>query len=177
VVAVAEGTVVAKTSGAFKVLGKFNSTRTPDIVYTVKEHLEIPAETGKRISCNCPGWRFSFKRWGRYTCKHTRYVEEHGCGETLVPIRAWQSKYEQSAVDKAKASRRISVKSVLARALDEAGVHLSDVAFGMLLRKLRPHVVVKSLDVRYPASVKEEVSDIASDEPTPTEVLRIITLD
>ena len=172
---------MAKTVGALNVLGKFNSTRTPDIIYTVKGQLEVPAETGKRVSCTCPGWRFSFKRCGRYTCKHTRYVEEHGCGEVVVPVRAWQSKYEQSAVDKAKASRRTSVKSVLARALDESGVHLSDVAFKSLLRKLRPHVVVKTLDVRYPASAKEEVLDITSDEPTPTptptEVLRVITLD
>ena len=150
--------------GPFRVLGKFNSSRTPEKIYTVKEHLDVPAHTGKRVSCTCPSWRFSFGRVGRYECKHTTHVANGDNGGATT------EEVEGSIIQKTIRSNnhRGGLKHIVAQAFENADVHVSDVAFRALVYHLRP-----LLKGRITESVKvTERTTIERDD-----VLRVITLD
>jgi hypothetical protein len=118
--------------GPFNILGQFNSSRSPEKVYTVKEHLDVPSDTGKRISCTCPGWKFSLRKRGYYGCKHTDYVAAGHTGDAF-------EKVEKSIITKTVRSTRVSgesLKSILAQAFSDSGVHVSDHSFKKLHRNL-----------------------------------------
>jgi hypothetical protein len=167
-----------KKVGPFRVLGRFNSTRSPDIVYTVKEHLDISKDTGKRISCNCPGWRFSIRSLGHHECKHTRHVDApFGVSDdhqrdtglsvlamTTQAVTAWSS-FSKTEIGHALKRRKDSPKRRLAAACQEAGVQLSDPAFRALLKALRPYLQGDGASVATPTSTPDD------------DVLRVITLD
>ena len=167
---------MASQAGPSHVLGRFNSTRSPDVIYTVKLHLEIAQGTDKRISCNCPGWKFSVRRLGHYECKHTRHVQEKLKTireSTRFPKMAGTSvlEHKESAsfrdTDSGRALRRRKDTPTrrLAAACDEAGVQLSNTAFRKLFRALRPYLQGDSAEATLTSS-------------TPTDdVLRVITLD
>ena len=155
--------------GPFNVLGKFNSSRSPEKVYTVKEHLEIPIETGKRISCTCPGWKFSFSKRGAYGCKHTDYVAAGHKGDAF-------EKVEKSIITKTVRSTRVdgeSLKSILAHSFLDAGIHVSDHSFKQFHR-----TVVRLLDPeRLGELLSNEVIETESITTNNDDVLRVITLD
>jgi hypothetical protein len=185
-VASGEGAVVAafpkRPSGPFKVLGRFNSSRTPEIIYTVKDHLSLPDDDPKRISCSCPGWRFSIGRYGFHTCKHVEHVKANGRGvvDEMVNNSIIAKTVAHTADDKVtekvlNPSSAYSAKQVLAEALDDAGVHISDVAFRRLLKKLRPHLVREAKQKKPRRQSKKLNSETTT--PNNDEVLRIITLD
>jgi hypothetical protein len=153
-----------KKVGPFRVLGRFNSTRSPDIVYTVKEHLDISKDTGKRISCNCPGWRFSIRSLGHHECKHTRHVDVSVLAMTTQAVTAWSS-FSKTEIGHALKRRKDSPKRRLAAACQEAGVQLSDPAFRALLKALRPYLQGDGASVATPTSTPDD------------DVLRVITLD
>ena len=156
-----------RKAGPFKVLGKFNSSRTPEKIYTVKEHLDVHENTGKRISCNCMGWRFSYGRLGRYECLHTRHVANGNIGDAT-------QKFTESIIHKTISSQHSatgSLKNILARAINNAGVHVSDVAFKAVYRQLRP--LMKEAG-RFTETTSEQVSETTI---TNDDVLRVITLD
>ena len=153
-----------KKVGPFRVLGRFNSTRSPDIVYTVKEHLDISKDTGKRISCNCPGWRFSIRSLGHHECKHTRHVDASVLAITTQATTAWSS-FSKTEIGHALKRRKDSPKRRLAAACQEAGVQLSDPAFRALLKALRPYLQGDGASVATPTSTPDD------------DVLRVITLD
>jgi hypothetical protein len=163
-----------KIKGPFKVLGRFNSSRTPEVIYTVKEHLDVPEETGKRISCSCPGWRFSISKRGFYACKHTEHVKLYGSG--LIDDKVNGSLIAKTVIEakNASPSSRLSMKFVLAQALDESGVHLSDVAFRKLLKKLRPYLRAAKPEgfTPLPDAPSSSTSTVETDD-----ILRVITLD
>ena len=164
-------------AGPSHVLGRFNSTRSPDVIYTVKLHLEIAQGTDKRISCNCPGWKFSVRRLGHHECKHTRHVQENL--KTIATNRSrWDSQYpsrvlgyrESSAfgdteIGRSLRRRKDSPKRRFAAACEEAGVQLSDTAFRKLLSVLRPYLQGDAA-----------AATLTSSTPT-DDVLRVITLD
>jgi hypothetical protein len=154
-----------RNAGPFTVLGKFNSSRTPEIIYTVKEHLEVAESTGKRISCNCMGWRFSYGRLGRYECKHTIHVAN---GDTGFNDQVSDSIISRTI--RSKHSRAGSLKNILAQAFDNAGVHVSDTAFRALYKQLRPLLKDRISQTSY--EVSETITTNHSDD-----VLRVITLD
>jgi hypothetical protein len=163
---------VPRKVGPFRVLGKFNSSRTPEKIYTVKEHLDVPADTGKRISCTCPSWRFSFRRLGRYGCKHTMHVLALIDGVVNAnEVRGdAAANVEGSIIQKTIRSNnhRGGLKYIVAQAFENADVHVSDVAFRALVYHLRP-----LLKGRITESVEAtERTTIDRDD-----VLRVITLD
>ena len=188
-VASGEGAVVAafpkRPSGPFKVLGRFNSSRTPEIIYTVKDHLEVPADDNKRISCSCPGWRFSIRRHGFHTCKHVEHVKANGRGvvdemvnnSIIAKTVAHVAELDRvSPVEEAlNPASAYSAKQVLAKSLDGAGVHLSDVAFRRLLKRLRPHLGREAKQKKPRRQSQKQNSEISNQSDD--EVLRIITLD
>jgi hypothetical protein len=163
---------VPRKVGPFRVLGKFNSSKTPKKIYTVKEHLDVPADTGKRVSCTCPSWRSSFRRLGRYGCKHTMHV--------LALIADAAANVEESIIQKttrrmieANARHRWGLEHIVAQALEDADVHISDVPFRALVYHLRPLIKAHLDFVRKTESVKvTERTTIDRDD-----VLRVITLD
>ena len=151
-------------AGPFRVLGRFNSTRSPDIVYTVKEHLEISEDTGKRISCNCPGWRFSIRSLGHHECKHTRHVAQDTKSK-LTQVSDARMSYWNTEIGRSLSRRQDTPKRRLAAACQEAGVQLSDPAFRALLKALRPYLRGDGEPVTPPTSTLDD------------DVLRVITLD
>jgi hypothetical protein len=179
---------MASQAGPSHVLGRFNSTRSPDVIYTVKLHLEIAQGTDKRISCNCPGWKFSVRRLGHYECKHTRHVRENlktiaalsaqsdqlpsktkkatlKMAGTLILEHKESASFRDTDIGRALRRRKDSPKRRLAAACDEAGVQLSNTAFRKLFRALRPYLQGDSAEATLTSS-------------TPTDdVLRVITLD
>jgi predicted nucleic acid-binding Zn finger protein len=167
---------MASQAGPFHVLGRFNSTRSPDIIYTVKVHLEIAQGTDKRISCNCPGWKFSVRRLGHHECKHTRHVEENlktirestrfpKMAGTSVLEHKESASFRDTEIGRALRRRKDSPKRRLAAACDEAGVQLSNTAFRKLLSALRPYLQGDAA-----------AATLTSSTPT-DDVLRVITLD
>ena len=154
-----------KNVGPFTVLGRFNSTRNPENIYTVKRHHDVDETNSKHVSCNCPGWRFSpRKNQGYYTCRHVEYVQEHGKGT----IKEW--KYSRSEIVRAteRADRKgltDDPKTILARACQSSSVHLSDYAFRQLLAALKPHLTGVA------ATAETTTTNLTDD------ALRVITLD
>ena len=155
---------MAKKVGPFTVLGRFNSTRSPEKVYVVKRHHDVDKHSSKHIACSCPGWRFSPSRnSGTYTCLHVRYVLEHGEGTIK------EATYANSAIVRAtvRADRKgltDDPKTILARACQSASIHLSDHAFRQLLKALRPHL-------------SGQAATTTSSTTIDTDALRVITLD
>jgi hypothetical protein len=159
--------VKKKGRGPFKILGRFNSSRSPEKIYTVKEHLDISEATGKRISCNCMGWKFSIGRLGYHECVHTRHVASGNNGDA-------NAKVTESIIHKTVRSRHsssVSLKNILAQAFDNAGVHISDGSFKAVYKHLRP--LMKDAG-RFTETTSEEVSETTV---TNDDVLRVITLD
>tara|TARA_R110000765_G_scaffold323997_2_gene415651 strand:- start:18223 stop:18717 length:495 start_codon:yes stop_codon:yes gene_type:complete len=164
---------VAKQTGPFTVLGRFNSTRNPENIYVVKRHHDIAETDSKHISCNCPGWRFSPKRNnGNYTCRHIEYVEDHGKG-TIE-----NHKYLDSDIARAANSLKKfnEPKAILARACQSANVHIGNHAFRQLLAELKPYLTGPSTEAagwEWPRPTSPTTTtNVPNDD-----VLRVITLD
>ena len=172
--------------GPSTILGRFNSTRNPENVYTVKRHHDVDPESDKHLSCSCPGWKFSpRKNGGRYTCRHVAYVQqklEEGNGGRH-DLAMENHKEATSEINRAvvRAHRRddwTSPKAILARSLVEAEVRIGDHAFRKLAKALRPYllshqITVTSLNALRPSGMPSP----AIEEEESEEVLRVITLD
>ncbi len=131
---------MAKKVGPFTVLGRFNSTRNPENIYTVKSHHDIDKTNSKHFSCTCPGWRFSpRKKLGYYTCRHVEYVKAHGKG-TINELKYSKSEIVRATERADRKGLTDDPKTILARACQSASVHLSDHAFRQLLAALKPHL-------------------------------------
>jgi|TARA_R110000824_G_scaffold260399_1_gene449032 predicted nucleic acid-binding Zn finger protein len=163
-----------KPSGTGEVVGQFNSSKSPDIIWTVKEDRSKPVSDNKRIWCNCPSWRFSHKRLGRYECKHTKHIverrQEQGETVALAQERVEREQFHNSELGKSlvgnKKRQLNSAKRKFAVAVQRSGVRLTDAAFKALLYELRPYLKNAS-EARL--STKAPVID--------DDVLRVITLD
>lgn len=162
-------TVKQPKNGPFNVLGKFTSARRPEKIYTVKEHLDVPADTGKRISCDCPGWRFSLNKRGYYGCKHTDYVANGAKGDAY-------EKVEKSVISRTVKSSRVnndSIKHILAKAFLNAGVHIEDNSFNNLSRHLVKLLANEDISEMISREVIERTETVNSDD----DIIRVITLD
>jgi len=144
------------------VLGRFNSSRSMDILYTVMQHQDGV------MSCSCPAWKFSKKRLGHFECKHTRHVDENGCGE--VEPKSFHGSEQRKSL-RVKEGVYGTPRKRFALAVSAADVQLSDEAFKRLLKELRPYL--QGEGARAVAKHKSETHTVTKDD----EVLRVITLD
>jgi hypothetical protein len=162
-----------------QVVGRFNSTRSPDIVWTVKENLDLPDGDERRVWCNCPSWKFSRKRLGRYECKHTRHVmERESNGESLSDQAHKSTKaFYGTAMGIAKIGKKRtplpSAKLRLAEACEAAHVQLSDAAFRALLRQLRPYLLNQVTE----KTTAQKAWATRHANANSDDVIRVITLD
>jgi len=156
---------MAKKIGPFEVMGRFNSTRNPENIYVVKRHYDVDEENSKHLSCSCPGWRFSpRKNGGRYTCRHVEHVKQHGTG-TIDAYRYYKSEIARATARADRKGLTDDPKTILARACQSAGIHLSDHAFRQLLKALKPNLSGQ-------AATASTTTDTSGND-----VLRVITLD
>lgn len=144
------------------VIGRFNSSRSLDIIYAVKKHQDGV------MSCTCPAWKFSKKRLGYFDCRHTRHVNLYGCGE--IDTKHFH-KSEQRRSLSANEGIYGTPRKRFALAVSAAQVQLSDEAFKRLLKELRPYLQTEG--AKAVAKEKEATHIVTSDN----EVLRVITLD
>lgn len=166
--------MAAKASGTGQVVGQYNSSKSPDIIWTVKEDVTKSSNDDKRIWCNCPSWRFSHKRLGRYECKHTKHIrqrrDEQGETVALAQERVEREQFHNSELGKSlvgqKKRQLNSAKRKFAVAVQRSGVRLTDAAFKALLYELRPYL--KNTPEQRLSTKAPVIND---------DVLRVITLD
>jgi hypothetical protein len=171
---------MAKQPSRFVILGRFNSTRSLDVIYTVKRHVDIPNDDPKwkHVSCNCIGWKFSIKKKGVHDCRHTQYVREHPDEGAKLSLDAVNSNAIAKLAYRARSHRAEkpkNYKAKLALACEHAGVELTDVAFKKLAKSLRPYL--DGMSAGASASETELISPAIAQMDQLDNGHRIITLD